>query len=138
VGLGTVQGTVRNPDGTLASGVSITLRKLKFPGGWLPDHNLQFRRRIHYQCRFRLVPSLDRQRSCATVGGGASGQIVADGSVAIVNIQLLNNAINLPTNLLTRVISSSTSRVMAPFLDGTNSVYGGDFGANRGAFFLDV
>ena len=48
VGLGTVQGTVRNPNGTLANGVNITLHSANPAGGRLPLSNFQLHRVIHH------------------------------------------------------------------------------------------
>ena len=138
VGLGTVQGTVRNPDGTLANGVSITLRSSNPQvGGFLAttSNSAGF-----YNINgvptgsFTVTASVPAQQLVAE----ASGQIANDGSVAIVNIQLLNNAINLPTNLFDASNFFFNVQGDGSILDGTDSVYGGDFGANRGAFLLDV
>jgi hypothetical protein len=138
VGLGTVQGTVRNPDGTLASGVSLTLRSSNSQvGGFLTATSNSvgaYTINAVPVGSFTLTANVPARQLVAE----ASGQIVADGSVAIVNIQLLNNAINLPTNLFDASDFFFDLQSNGSILDGTNSVYGGDFGANRGAFFLDV
>jgi hypothetical protein len=138
VGLGTVQGTVRNPDGTLANGVSITLRSSNPQvGGFLATtSNPAGSYTINGvpTGSFTVTASVPAQQLVAE----ASGQIASDGSVAIVNIQLLNNAINLPTNLFDASNFFFNIQSDGSILDGTDSVYGGDFGANRGAFFLDV
>ncbi|MGZ4843338.1 MAG: beta strand repeat-containing protein [Candidatus Angelobacter sp.] len=138
VGLGTVQGTVRNPNGTLASGVSITLRSSNSEvGGFLTTTSNSvgaYTINAVPAGSFTLTASVPAQQLVAE----ASGQIAGDGSVAIVNIQLLNNAINLPTNLFDASDFFFNLQSNGSILDGTNSVYGGDFGANRGGFFLDV
>ena len=83
---------------------------------------------------FTVTASVPAQQLVAE----ASGQIASDGAVAIVNIQLLNNAVNLPTNLWDASDFFFNVQSDGSILDGTNSVYGGDFGANRGGFLLDV
>jgi Carboxypeptidase regulatory-like domain/Bacterial TSP3 repeat len=138
VGLGTVQGTVRNPDGSLANGVAITLRSSNTQvGGFLtatsnPDGTYTISGVPVGS--FTVTASVPAQQLVAE----ASGQIVADGSVAIVNIQLLNNAINLPANLFDASDFIFNIQSNGSIVDGTNSVYGGDFGTNRGGFVLDV
>ncbi len=138
VGLGTVQGTVRNPDSTLANGVSITLRSSNPQvGGFLSttSNSAGFYTITGVPTgSFTVTASVPAQQLVAE----ASGQIANDGSVAIVNIQLLNNAINLPTNLWDASDFFFNVQSDGSILDGTNSVYEGDFGANRGAFLLDV
>ncbi|MFL6388274.1 MAG: carboxypeptidase regulatory-like domain-containing protein [Terriglobales bacterium] len=138
VGLGTVQGTVHNPNGTLANGVSITLRSSNPQvGGFLSttSNSAGFYTITGVPTgSFTVTASVPAQQLVAE----ASGQIANDGSVAIVNIQLLNNAINLPTNLFDASDFFFNVQSDGSILDGTNSVYEGDFGANRGAFSLDV
>jgi hypothetical protein len=138
VGLGTVQGTVRNPNGTVANGVSITLRSSNPQvGGFLSttSNSAGFYTITGVPTgSFTVTASLPAQQLVAEV----SGQIDNDGAVAIVNIQLLNNAINLPTNLFDASDFFFNVQSDGSILDGTNSVYEGDFGANRGAFLLDV
>jgi hypothetical protein len=138
VGLGTVQGTVRNPDGSLANGVAITLRSSNSQvGGFLtatsnPDGT--------YTIggvpvgSFTVTASVPAQQLVAET----SGQIAGDGAVATVDIQLLNNAINLPANLSDASDFIFNIQSNGSIVDGTNSVYGGDFGTNRGGFVLDV
>lgn len=138
VGLGTVQGTVRNPDGTLANGVSISLQSANAQvGGFLTaTSNPSGTYTINGvpTGSFTVTASVPAQQLVAE----ASGQIASDGAVAIVNIQLLNNAINLPTNLWDASDFFFNVQSNGSILDGTNSVYEGDFGANRGGFLLDV
>ena len=138
VGLGTVQGTVRNPDSTLANGVSITLRSSNPQvGGFLSatSNSAGFYAITGVPTgSFTVTASVPAQQLVAE----ASGQIANDGSVAIVNIQLLNNAVNLPTNLWDASNFLFNVQSDGSILDGTSSVYEGDFGANRGAFLLDV
>ena len=83
---------------------------------------------------FTVTASVPAQQLVAE----ASGQIASDGAVAIVDIQLLNNAVNLPTNLWDASDFFFNVQSDGSILDGTNSAYGGDFGANRGGFLLDV
>ena len=136
VGLGTVQGTVRNPNGTLANGVSITLRSANSQvGGFLTaTSNISGNYTISSVPvgSFTVTASVPAQQLVAE----ASGQIVADGAVATVDIQLLNNAINLPTNLWDANDFFFNLQSNGSIQDGTNSVYGGDFGANRGDLSL--
>jgi Carboxypeptidase regulatory-like domain/Bacterial TSP3 repeat/Bacterial Ig-like domain (group 2) len=138
VGLGTVQGTVRNPDGTLANGVSITLRSSNSQvGGFLTTTSNSAG---SYTINgvpvgsFTVTASVPAQQLVAE----ASGQIASDGAIATVDIQLLNNAINLPTNLFDASDFFFNLQSDGSVQDGSNFVYGGDFGANRGGFFLDV
>jgi hypothetical protein len=138
VGLGTVQGIITNPDGTLASGVSITLRSANSQvGGFLTTTSNSvgaYSINAVPVGSFTLTASVPARQLVAE----ASGQIAADGSVAIVNIQLLNNAINLPANLFDANDFIFNIQSNGSIVDGTNSVYGGDFGTNRGGFVLDV
>jgi len=138
VGLGTVQGTVRNPDGSLANGVSITLQSANSQvGGFLTTtSNLAGSYTINGvpTGSFTVTASVPARQLVAE----ASGQITSDGAVATVDIQLLNNAVNLPTNLFDASDFFFNVQSDGSIQDGTNSVYGGDFGANRGGFLLDV
>ena len=138
VGLGQVQGTVRNPNGTLANGVSITLQSsnAQVGGFFSATSNASGAYTINNvpTGSFTVTASVPAQQLVAE----ASGQIASDGAVAIVNIQLLNNAINLPTNLWDASDFFFNLQSDGSILDGTNSVYGGDFNTNRGGFHLDV
>ncbi|HEX3153214.1 MAG TPA: carboxypeptidase regulatory-like domain-containing protein [Candidatus Angelobacter sp.] len=138
VGLGTVQGTVRNPDGTLANGVSITLQSANPQvGGFLTTtSNASGAYTINSvpTGSFTVTASVPAKQLVAET----FGQIASDGAVATVDIQLLNNAVNLPTNLWDASDFFFNVQSDGSILDGTNSVYGGDFGSNRGGFLLDV
>ena len=99
VGLGTVQGIVRNPNGTLATGVSIALRSSNSQvGGFLTTTSNSvgaYTINAVPTGAFTVTASVPAQQLVAE----ASDRLQAMAQSAIVNIQLLNNAINLPTNL---------------------------------------
>ena len=70
--------------------------------------------------------------------GEASGRIEHDGDEVTANIQLLNNAINLPVTRYDANNDYFDIQGSGAVANGTNSVFGGDFGANRNGMLLDV
>lgn len=138
VGLGRVQGTVRNPNGSLASGVSVTLQSgnTAVGGFFSTTSNSSGVYTVNNVPvgTFTVTASVPAQQLIAE----AFGQIARDGDLAIVDVQLLNNAVNLPLNLWDANDLFFNLQANGSIADGTNSVYGGDFGNNRGAFLLDV
>src|SRR5215471_18141364 len=138
VGLGAVQGTVKKPDGSLASGVSISLRSANAQvGGFFfatSDFNGNY---------FIFNVPVGNFSITATVPGSqliaeTSGQIPSDGATTTVDIQLLNNGVNLPLNHFDANDFFFNIQGDGSIGSGTNSIYGGDFSNNQRGFLLDV
>lgn len=138
VGQGIVQGTVKNPDGSLASGVSISLRSAnsEIGGFFSTTSNSQGNYSISNVPvgSFSITAVVPARQLIAET----SGTIPSDGATATVNIQLLNNAVNLPLNHYDANDFFFDLQGDGSIASGTGFIYGGDFGGNRGGFFLDV
>jgi hypothetical protein len=138
VGEGTVRGTVTNPDSTVASGVSITLRSANTQiGGFFgatSDSSGNYSINNVPVGNFSVTATVPN----STLIAESFGQVPADGSTTVVNIQLLNNAVTLPTNHFDGNDFFFNLQNNGSIQGGTNAVYGGDFSGNEGGFLLDV
>jgi 5-hydroxyisourate hydrolase-like protein (transthyretin family) len=138
IGQGTVAGQVTNPDGTIATGVSVALRS----GNAVLGGFFQTQTDSHGNYLIGNVPvgsfTITATNISANLIAESAGQITSDGQTVTVNIQLSNNALNLPVNrwdgndLFYQVQAGGAS------FFGTNSIFDGDFNTNQGAFLLDV
>ncbi|HMD96237.1 MAG TPA: carboxypeptidase regulatory-like domain-containing protein [Terriglobia bacterium] len=140
VGQGTVTGTVTNPDSSIAANVSVSLSSANSEVGGsfttTTDPNGLY--------TFSNVP-VGRFTATATgtfnsqpVEGEASGEVDQVGQTVTANIQLLNNSINLPTNLYDASDFTFDIQQNASILSGTDYVFRGDFNQNQGAFLLNL
>lgn len=138
IGEGTVVGQVTNPDGTIATGVSVALRS----GNTVLGGFFQTQTDSHGNYLIGNVPvgsfTITATNFSARLIAESAGQITSDGQTVTINIQLSNNALNLPVNrwdgndLFYQVETNGSG------FFGTNSVFEGDFNTNQGAFLLDV
>ena len=135
VGLGSVIGHVLNPDGTAAPGVGVTVQSTNALGGFFTattDGEGSF------EIDGVLVGGFVATAASAQTRGETSGRIDSDGQQVTANIQLLDNAINLPVNFYDANNSFFNLQGDGSIPDGTNSLFEGDFASNRGGLLLDV
>jgi protocatechuate 3,4-dioxygenase beta subunit len=98
VGLGTVKGTVSNPDGSAASGIGVSLTSQSSIGGNLgagTDSNGNY--------SIANVPvgafQISAQNLSAGLGVTATGTVTSDGDIETVNLKLVSNVVSLPQTL---------------------------------------
>lgn len=138
VGQGTVVGQVLNPNGTVAANVSVALRSGNTVlGGFFStstDSNGNY--------GFTDVPvgplTVTASNLPAQLLAEVPGQLTSDGQTVTVNIQLLNNAVNLPINRWDGNDFFFDLQADGSIANGSFSMYGGDFNTNRSGFLLDV
>ena len=98
VGLGTVQGTVSNPDGTAASGINVNLTSQSTIGG-----NLNVGTDGNGNYSIPDVPvgafQISAQNLAAGLGVTATGAVTSDGDIETVNLKLVSNVVSLPRTL---------------------------------------
>lgn len=138
VGQGTVSGTVTKPDGSFASGVSISLRSSNAEiGGFFSttsDGNGIYSIANVPVGNFSITAAVPGSQLIADT----SGQIPSDGATTTVNIQLLNNGVNLPLNHYDANDFFFNIQGDGSIANGTGFIFGGDFGNNQSGFLLDV
>jgi hypothetical protein len=138
VGLGTVQGSVKNPAGSLLGGVSIFLQSGNGQvGGFFStssDSQGNYSIGSVPVGNFSITATVPAQQLIAET----SGQIPSDGATTTVDIQLLNNAVNLPLNHFDANDFFFNIQDDGSIATGTNSIFDGDFGSNQGGFVLDI
>ncbi len=138
IGLGMVRGLVLNPNRTPAPNIRISLQSANPVIG----RYLETTSNAQGRFQFEAVPvgrvTLTARDPARGLLGEAVGQIDQDGQEVIVDVSLLANPINLPVNrfdannfLFDIQRSGSLDR-------GSRDVFGGDFGAHRGALLLEV
>jgi hypothetical protein len=140
IGVGTVTGLVRNPDGSVAAGVAVSLQSLA------PGFNRSFFALSDIGGRY-TIPQVPvggfGARVSARVGprqlyGEAQGQITVDGETVTADVQLSATLVPVSTTLYDANNFSYNLRENGSLQDGTGGVFGGDFAANRGALLLDI
>jgi hypothetical protein len=138
IGLGTVVGQVLNPDGSPAANINVAVRSGNTVlGGFFntgTDANGNYGVTGVPVGPFTVTASNISAQLIAESGG----QITSDGQTVTVNIQLLNNAVNLPVNLWDGNDFFFNLQADGSIFDGTFSVFRGDFNSNQAAFLLDV
>jgi hypothetical protein len=124
-GQGTVHGNVRNPDGTPAAALSVSLRSANPQiGGFI---NSSTDAQGNYTIsgvpvgQFAVTASDFNRR----VFGEVFGQLNSDGQSVTANIQLTNNAVTLPTNLFDFNSFKFDIQTDGTLNDGTRDAYDG-------------
>jgi Carboxypeptidase regulatory-like domain/Bacterial TSP3 repeat/Bacterial Ig-like domain (group 2) len=137
-GVGTVTGTVLNPDATIAPGVTVTLRSTSqgsiFSG--VSDVNGNYRI-IQVPVGDFLVSSRVQSGSQILLGQN-QGTITGDGTTATANIQLLANVVQLPFTLFDANNFSFDIAPSAAISNGKGQIFAGDFNLHQGGFLLDL
>lgn len=97
-GIGTVQGTVTNPDGSAAANISVQVDSSSKLGGVF---NVATDSGGNYKATGVPVGgfSVNAENTAQGYGGSASGTITSDGDVEIVNIQMVSNVVQLTKTL---------------------------------------
>ncbi len=138
-GVGTVTGQVTNPDGSLATGILVTLQsQAQISSAPLQGHTDV---RGFYNITSVPVGNFTASVNVAVNGtqliGSATGAIAGDGQTATANIVLASGQ-PLPQTLYDANNFDYEVQSDGSIKDGFKSVYQGDNGANRGAFLLDI
>jgi hypothetical protein len=137
-GVGTVTGTVLNPDATAAPGVLVSLRSLSqgnlYSG--VTDVNGIYRI-IQVPVGDFLVTSRVQSGTQILLGQN-QGTVAGDGSTVTVNIQLLADVVQLPFTLFDANNFNFDIAANATIANGKGQIFGGDFGGHQGGFHLDL
>ncbi len=98
VGLGTVKGTVSNPDGTAASNISVQLSSSSTVGG---SFAISTDGSGNYSIANVPVGTfqVSAQNLSAGLGATATGSVTADGDIETVNLKLVANTVSLTQTL---------------------------------------
>ncbi|HEV8348494.1 MAG TPA: carboxypeptidase regulatory-like domain-containing protein [Vicinamibacterales bacterium] len=135
LGFGTVTGIVSNPNGSAASSVGVTVQSTSPIGGFF---NATTDSTGAYRVSNVPAGAFIARAQTQQLIGETNGLISQDGQQVVANIQLANNAINLPVYRYDGNNFYVNLRGDGSIGDATSSVYGGDFGSNFGAFLLDI
>ena len=137
-GVGTVTGTVLNPDATAAAGVQVSLRSLSQGNLYssVTDVNGVYRIIQVPVGDFLLTSRV--QRGAQVLLGQNQGTISSDGTTVTVNIQLLADVVQLPFTLFDANNFNFDVAPDAAIANGKGQIFGGDFGAHQGGFLLDL
>ena len=97
-GIGTVQGTVTNPNGTAASGIGVQVIGASSLGGVF---NATTDTSGNYQTTGVPVGNftVNAENLSQGIGGSATGSITSDGDIEIVNVQMVSDVIQLTQTL---------------------------------------
>ncbi|MCP5153964.1 MAG: carboxypeptidase regulatory-like domain-containing protein [Ectothiorhodospiraceae bacterium] len=141
-GSGAVTGVVRNPDGSLADGVAVSLDSA------VPGQPTAFSvTDLDGAFRFDDVPvggfSVAAQVVALRFGGNALGELVADGETVVVDVEMAEN--QLPDTgggaLITLYDANGFAfalRANAEIRDGNTQVFRGNGGVERGGARLEI
>jgi hypothetical protein len=137
-GVGSVSGTVLNPDSTPAPGVQVTLRSSSLGTilSGISDLNGVYRI-IQVPVGDFLVSSRVQSGSQVLLGQN-QGTIAADGSTATANVQLLANVVQLPFTLFDANNFNFDIATNASIANGRGQIFAGNFGSQQGGFLLDL
>ena len=140
-GVGSVAGTVLNPDGSTGVGVGVVLDS-EVPG--MPDRFTVTDSNGGYRVDgvpaggFRVAASIPALR----FGASRFGAIADDGDVITVDLAMLENQIPATTATLVRLFDANNFdfaiQQSGAIRDGTTSVFLGDGGVNRGGARLQL
>jgi len=97
-GIGTVQGTVTNPDGTAAASIGVQVISASSLGGVF---NTTTDTSGNYQTTGVPVGNftVNAENLAQGIGGSATGSITSDGDIEIVNVQMVSDVIQLTQTL---------------------------------------
>ncbi|MCB1875956.1 MAG: carboxypeptidase regulatory-like domain-containing protein [Chromatiales bacterium] len=140
-GIGTVTGTVFNPDGTPANGVGVTLDSQV---NGMPNRFATTNAQGEYT--IGGIPqgayNVSAQIVALRYGGSASGSVNVDGEVVITDVQLLENQIPSSTATLSTLFDANGMdfgiQQSGEVRDGKTAVFQGDAGVNRGGMRLEI
>ena len=138
VGLGTITGQVFNPNNTLAPGIAVSVQSNN------PQVGGSFNTTTNSQGEYTVtnVPVgsfiATATNSAQQLRGETTGQLEQHQQTVRADIHLLNNGINLPVNAWDASNFFYDLQRNGSILSGTDDAYRGDFGANQGAFLLDI
>lgn len=135
VGVGTVTGTVRNPDGVVVPNVAVFLQGPRSTAA--ATNNLGVFSVPAVPLGHFVVTASFRNGN-TQLFGTAQGQITADGQTVPANINLSASLIPTTTTLHDANNFEYNLRENGSLQDGTRQFFGGDFASNRGGALLDV
>lgn len=144
IGVGTVSGQITNPDGSVATGVGITLNTLA--PGYTRSFNSQSDVNGNYSISEVPVGGFTvnalLESPTLLLGGSATGQMPSNSSQVTANIQLaattLPVSLNSPSYLYDGNNFPFDIAANGTIADGFEYTFDGDFSANIGAMNLDV
>ena len=140
-GIGSVLGTVSNPDGSPAPGTGVTLSS-QVPG--MPNRFTTTDGDGNYRIDAIPVGGLSVSASIPVLrfGGSSSGSITSEGDQISVDIHLRENQIPASTATLVRLFDANNFgfaiQQSGEIRDGKTAVFSGDGGVNRGGMRLDI
>ena len=139
-GVGTVTGTVHNPDATVAAGASIQLQAqgsgFARTFSAIADVNGVYKISQVPVGTFTVTASF--QKAGQRLLGENQGQVTADGTTATADIQLVANVVQLPSILYDANDFDYGIQQSGAIEDGKNQIFLGDSGENRGGMLLDI
>ena len=140
IGVGTVTGTVFNPDGTAASGVLVALQSqaLGFGRGFSAFSDVNGIYRVSQVPVGPYTVTVNFQSGSDRLIGENQGQITTDGSTVTTDIQLVANAIQLPVTLYDANDFNFDVQQSGAIGTGYLQIFAGDFANNRGGMLLDI
>lgn len=138
IGEGSVSGIVSNPDGSPAPGIHVSVQSTNPAIGGFFSATTDSQG-LYNVTAVPVGPFIATAANPALqLLGETIGQIDQDGQEVTANIQLLSNAITLPTNRYDANNALFDIQANGSILRGINYVYGGDYSSNQGGFLLDI
>ena len=143
IGVGTVTGTVRNPDGTIAPSIGVTLSS--FAPGF--GHDFSGQTDINGVYKITQVPvgsftaSASTQTPTASLFGSASGNVSNDGQTVTADINLTATQIPVPAGGFTLYDANGFPYDFTQdgsIANGLKRIFAGNFGTSNHGFLLDV